>query len=246
MNRRLILLNLALIALAAWLGWVMRQRWLDARAHERATFEQAARVKPVLPPSPIVPPKPVTPAEYIDVAQRTLFAKDRNPNVIVDAPPPPPPPPPMPALPSYYGQMRIDEPLIVLTAASNEAQKSYHTGDKVGPFEIVSFDSETIALKWKDKIIERPLAELAPKEAPPDPGQRASQSAPQAAQPKPAPQFVYDSNKPDSALGADMGGDFRGCVNGENSAPGTVVGDFKKVVARTMMGVSCHWERVSK
>ena len=246
MNRKVLSLNLALLALIGLLVWQLRARRQAAEAHERAVLLKDGQGRTLLAPPAPAPVPPVAPAEYIDSVQRMLFAKDRNPNVIVDAPPPPPPPPPMPALPSYYGQMRIDEPLIVLTAASNEAQKSYHTGDKVGPFEIVSFDSETIALKWKDKIIERPLAELAPKEAPPDPGQRAGQSAPQAAQPKPAPQFVYDSNKPDSALGADMGGDFRGCVNGENSAPGTVVGDFKKVVARTMMGVSCHWERVSK
>ncbi len=100
MNRRLLLLNLALIALAASLGWLLREHWLEAQAHERAIFDQAARRRQVLPLPPVTPPKPVTPAEYIDVASKMLFAADRNSNVIVDPPKPAPPPPPMPALPS--------------------------------------------------------------------------------------------------------------------------------------------------
>jgi hypothetical protein len=245
MNRRLILLNLALVALGGSLGWLLRERWLETHAHERAIVEQPAHPRPVLAPPQVAPLKPVTGAEYIDVAQKDLFTKDRNPNVIIDAPPPPPPPPPMPALPSYFGQMRIGEPSILLTAAANEPQKSYHTGDKVGPFEIVSFDYDKIALKWNGKTIERPFAELAPKEAPPE----AARAAAAPAQPRAQPRILGASTEPakaDPQIGADMGAGFHGCVIGDPSPSGTIVNGYKKVVSMGLMGQSCHWELVNK
>ena len=62
MNRRILLLSLALVALAGSLGWLLRQKWLDARAHEQAVLSQPARVR-ALPPPPAVPAAtPVSPA----------------------------------------------------------------------------------------------------------------------------------------------------------------------------------------
>ena len=147
MNRKVLLLNLALLALAATLGWQLRVRWLDARTHERTFLSRTPAGPPVLPPPPAQLPKPVSPADYIDVAQKTLFSKDRNPNVIVD-PPPPAPAPPKPAPPKEPG------------------------------------------------------------------------------------------------LGVDMGGGFRACVPGDPSPAGTVLNGYRKVVAQSLMGPSCHWEQV--
>jgi hypothetical protein len=251
MNRRLLLLNLALIALAASLGWLLRERWLEAQAHERAVFERAARKKIVLTPPPVTPPKPVTPAEYIDVASKMLFAADRNSNVIVDPPKPAPPPPPMPPLPAYHGQIRIAEPIVILSNAATP-QKSYHTGDKIGPFEIVSFDRDKIAFKWNDQTVERKLADLTPKEAAPEltqpiaatqfpPSQQQSQS-----QSKSLGGSSDLSNKVDSVIGVDMGANNRGCVTGDTSPAGTIVSGMKKVMNRGLMGTSCFWEPVAK
>ena len=251
MNRRLLLLNLALLALAASLGWLLRQHWLEAQAHERAIFEQAARKKIVLTPPPVTPPKPVMPAEYIDVASKMLFAADRNSNVIVDPPKPAPPPPPMPALPSYYGQMAIGQPAVILSAA-NVPQKRYHTGEKIGPFEIVSFNLEKIVFKWNDQTVERKPEELAPKEAPPELTQPnpatlfpASQQQSQA-QPKSLGGSSDLGNRVDSVIGVDMGASNRGCVAGDTSPAGTIVSGMKKVMNRGLMGMSCYWEPVSK
>jgi hypothetical protein len=251
MNRRLLLLNLALLALAASLGWLLREHWLEAQAHERAIFEQAARKKIVLTPPPVTPPKPVTPAEYIDVASKMLFAADRNPNVIVEPPKPAPPPPPMPALPSYYGQMRIGEPAVFLSAA-NVPQKSFHAGDKIGPFEIVSFDLEKIAFKWNDKIVERKPEDLRSKETPPEltqpnPATQFPASQPQAqGQSKSLGGSSDLSNKTDSVVGADIGASNHACVPGDTSPAGTIVSGMKKVMTRGLMGMSCYWEPVSK
>src|SRR5712692_102854 len=139
----MLLLNLALIALAGVLVWQIRVHWRDARAHERDVLSRNAHLKPILNPPPPPPLKTATPADYLEVAQRTLFSRDRNPNVIPDATPPPPAPPPMPALPLYHGQMAFGEPVVFLSLGTAE-QKSYHAGDEIGPFKLLSFDRENI------------------------------------------------------------------------------------------------------
>jgi hypothetical protein len=162
MNRRIVLLNLALFALAGALVWTLRANWIEAQARERAVLKRRATPKPVLaPPSPPAV-KAAVPAEYIDVANKMLFSKDRNPTVVVE-PPKPAPEPVMPALPNYHGQIAIGEPVILLSA-SNNVQRSYHAGDQVGDFKLVSFDQANIAFEWKGKSVERKLEELRPKQ----------------------------------------------------------------------------------
>src|SRR5262249_47742245 len=163
-----------------------------------------------------------TPGEYNDVAQKMLFAKDRNPNVVIAPPPPPPPPPPMPALPTYFGQMAIGEPVVLLAAAPNGEQKSYRAGEDVGKFKLLAFNQETITFEWDGKEVVRKFAELAPKES--------SATQPAAAAPASAPPQAsgtktsiieaaappQQSTKPPT-LGTDVGAGFRGCVAGDNS-----------------------------
>ena len=163
MNRRLVLLNVALLALAGGLVWTLRTNWLAAKSRERAVLQRKVAAKPVLAPPPLPPVKAVAPAEYIDVAGKMLFSKDRNPTVVVEAPKPVPEPV-MPALPNYHGQMAIGEPVILLSASANGAQRSYHAGDQVGDFKLVSFDENRAAFEWKGKNVERKLEELRPKE----------------------------------------------------------------------------------
>ncbi|MGH9558609.1 MAG: hypothetical protein ACRD30_05165 [Bryobacteraceae bacterium] len=240
MNRRLILLNVALVALAAIFGWLLRERWIQARAGERAFFDQAARKRIVLPPPPSAPPKPPTAAEYIETAQKTLFSQDRNPNVVIEAPPAKPEPP-MPPLPFYYGQMALGKPVVFL-ATPKEGQKSYHAGDKIGDFEVVSFDRDKIDFKWNDKTVERKLADLKPKEEAP-PVAAAPVAAPRATFSQ-AKALASSPDKPDEkpVLGVDMGAGYRGCVAGDATPAGTVVDGYKKMEVRGLMGMSCRWE----
>jgi hypothetical protein len=163
LNRRLVLLNLALLALAGALVWTLRASWIEAKARERAVLQRKVAAKAVLAPPALPGVKTVAPAEYIDVAGKMLFSKDRNPTVVVE-PPKPAPEPVIPALPSYHGQMAFDEPVILLSASANAVQRSYHAGEQVGDFKLVSFDENRVAFEWKGKNVERKLDELRPKE----------------------------------------------------------------------------------
>ena len=185
MNRKILALNLVLLALLGTLGWMLRAHWRETRAQELATLAKAARAKAVLPPPSPAPPEPVVPANYLDVAQKTLFSKDRNPIVVVE-PPKPAPEPVMPALPSYSGQMAIGEPVIFLTAAK-DAQHSYHVGDQVGDFKLTSFDQDNIVLEWNGKTVERKLEDLRAKQILAQAGAGSGASAGSGAPPGPVP-----------------------------------------------------------
>jgi hypothetical protein len=157
------LLNLALLALAGTLVWTLRVNWIQAKGRERAVLQRKIAAKAVLAPPPLPTVKAVAPADYIDVASKMLFSKDRNPTVVVE-PPKPPPEPVMPALPSYHGQMTIGEPVILLSMSANAVQRSYHAGDQVGDFKLMSFDENRADFEWNGKNVERKLEELRPKD----------------------------------------------------------------------------------
>jgi hypothetical protein len=176
LNRRLVLLNLALLALAGALVWTLRTNWIQAKARERVVLQRKVAAKAVLAPPPLPAVKAVAPADYIDVAGKMLFSKDRNPTVVVE-PPKPPPEPVMPALPNYHGQMAIGEPVILLSMSANAVQRSYHAGDQVGDFKLVSFDENRVDFEWKGKKVERKLEELKPKETTGAAGAQAAKAA---------------------------------------------------------------------
>jgi hypothetical protein len=163
LNRRLVLLNLALLALVGALLWTLRANWLQAKERERAVLQRKVAAKAILAPPALPGVKTVAPAEYIDVAGKMLFSKDRNPTVVVE-PPKPAPEPVMPALPRYHGQMAIGEPVILLSMSANADQRGYHAGDQVGDFKLVSFDENRVDFEWKGKNVERKIEELRPKE----------------------------------------------------------------------------------
>jgi hypothetical protein len=250
MNRKMLLLNFALLVMAGLLIWQLRVRRQTAEAHESAVLQKDGQGRAQLaPPSP-APVPPVAPAEYNDSVQRMLFAKDRNPNVIFDPPPPPkpaPPPPVMPALPRYYGQIHFGgDPVVILSPATTNEQKSYAVGEKIGDFKVLAFDRESITFEWNGGPVVKKISDLQPKDAPP---QQAA-----VAPPPPPPQtssLVNIGNGPSSAadpvapgLGNDMGGGFYNCKPGDTSPSGTIVDGYRKVQSMGLMGNSCRWEKM--
>jgi hypothetical protein len=250
LNRKIIFLNLALLALAGWLFWLLRLKWLELHMHEHTVLSLSPQVRKrmQLPSPPLFKPPPAS--DYNEVAQKTLFAKDRNPNVIVEVkpPPPPPPPPPMPALPAYFGEMTWGDPVILLKLPKG-AQKRYHAGETVGPFELVSFDAEKVIFGWNGKTVERKLEELKEKDPTPDAVAAApAKAAPAAAAATPSVKSIGANDKNDKKVSDKLGideGSVRLCVAGDDSPAGTIVDGYKKKVVNGLMGASCLWEQVN-
>ena len=252
MNRKIILLNVVLVALAGWLLWMLRAKWVELHSHEHVVLASS----PKTPNTPIPPPIPgahsLSASDYSEVAQKTLFSRDRNPNVPIELPPPPPPlpaPPPMPELPAYYGEIGFGDPAVLLRLPK-ESQQPYHKGDKVGPFLLVSFSADKIVFDWNGKLVERTPEELREKES----VQEVSVARQQAISP---PLQVNNSGSAKSVggaaegpklneqIGKDNGGGIHQCVSGEKSPPGTIVDGYKKVIATNMFGDTCMWVAVN-
>ena len=262
MNRRLLLLDVILLAGAAALAWKLYTDRLGAQARERAVLARQVEPKKLLaPPSP-PPVRQVSPAEYLEVAGKMLFSRDRNPTVVIEAPPPKPEPP-MPALPSYHGQMAIGEPVAFLSTAA-VAQRSYRAGDTIGDFKLISFDRDTIEFEWRGKSVERKLEELRPKEvaqavAPAKPaGAQAAAARPASAAgsgPVKSLTAPGGSGNDTSAAKTDSGTDdpvwgpvqsdgTHACVASDSSPANTVHSGFRKNVMMTLVGPLCSWEQV--
>ncbi len=247
MNRKLVLLDVALLALAVALAWTLRANWFGAQTRQRAVIQRTVEPRKLLaPPSP-APGKPVAAADYLEVAAKMLFSKDRNPTVVIE-PPPAKPEPPMPALPNYHGQMAIGEPVAFLSTSA-APQRGYRAGDTVGDFTLRSFDRETIEFEWKGKSVERTLDELRPKEV-----AQAAVPRPTAAAAPAKPVTLGGSSNNAAAGNANSGSDdpmfgpvqadgARGCVPSDSSPSGTVHSGYRKDMTLTLFGAVCHWEQ---
>ncbi len=241
MIRRLILLNLVLLAALGFLIWQLRERVRSARAREDAMLLMHVPPADVPKPPPLGKVAPVDATSYQDIVMKNLFSQDRNPVPILDPPPPPPPPDPVPSFPAARGVMLWEgmPPAVVLSSSKGASdQRSYHPGESIGPWKVVSVDHQFIVLQWRDQQFKKRLDELMDRtpltmaEAP-----QQQQNAPNmpAAQPVKA---LGDSNN----QGIDIGGGIKACVAGDTQPTGSVVAGLKKIVSQTPFGTVCRWE----
>jgi hypothetical protein len=240
-TRKLILLNLALVALLAFL--YVRFRQVSASVAEREQRILGQKVAPQkYPPVPVLPVVgPVVGANYLDVAQRMVMARDRTPNVIID-PEPVKEKPVMPPLPVVQGLMMLTDPGIIMTEKPGAGQKTYHPGEKVGAFKLVAFDSNRVVLDWNGEMVERKLEDLLEKTAAPTPG---SSTGPVSGGAAPGPAVSSTVNPPAVAPqgpGVDIGGGYRGCAQNDSTPSGTIRDGLRKVEITTPFGKSCRWE----
>lgn len=241
MKRRLLFLNLLLLTSAIGAGWLLRQRYQAAHAHEAEVLKQRFPAAPAPALSPIPPPLPATSGSYVDVAQKMLFARDRNPNVIVDPPPPPPPKPAMPPLPFAYGVLDFGGgPTVILAEKAGAPHHQYHPGDTIGAFKILDVNGQQILLEWQGERIIKNLSDMVDKTG----GAAAAvadQKAAEAPKAAAAPAVVAQV---DPKPGASMGAEQKACLAGDKSPAGTVVDGFKKIVSASPFGSRCYWEPV--
>jgi hypothetical protein len=244
LKRTLILGNLMLALVIGALAYGVWQRNRDALAAQQQVLNRKPLVKPETVP---VPPRaaPATPQTYAaETVQHFLFAADRNPNVIVKTTAPPPQPV-MPPLPAAYGEMFFGDPVILLSTRTSP-QRGYRAGEMVDEFKLVDFDEEKVMFEWRDKSIERTLAELmksqpAPSKAAQSAALAASGSTPAANSAATAASQASSQNT-QGQPGQQISPTYRACIPSDTSPAGTVSSDgFTKKIVPTMFGNQCSW-----
>lgn len=244
------LVNLALLAAIGVTGWQVRVRY----DQQRRNFEKFLTARTPAPAPPALAtgemPGQVSAATYAELALKLPFSKDRNPIVVIDAPPPKP----MPPLPRYYGRMNFGDGMFVILSASGTGQKRYRVGEQIGDFKLLSVGDTGLVFEWDGKKVPASWAEMADKSGnQPGSGQQASMPGPAQGQPAPAQAKAVQSvssagsaaGSADGKPGVDVGGDTRACNPGDTTPNGTVTGGYRKIMSQTPFGMGCRWEKVN-
>jgi hypothetical protein len=238
-TKKLILLNLVLLALLGLVCWRFRQQFLQMKAHEVAVLGRKMQSAP--PPAVATLPKPekLVATTYLAVADQNLFSKDRNPNEIPDPPKPPPPPPPVPAFPAARGVMLWDgePPTVLLSEKPGGTQKGYHPGDKIGPWKILAVTNQYVTFEWDGQQFKKRLDELLDKVA------QLEAPAPPAAVNTPAASQTQALAETKNGMGRDVGGGMRAASCTDGVAVGTVRDGFVRMGSQSPMGETCYWQK---
>lgn len=246
MNRKLLILDAALVGALVYAGVEFRQTWRAAKARETAQLRQKIPVAP----APRFPAEPAPPAvmatNYAQIPEKFLLDPSRNSVVVVEPPPPPPPPPPMPPLPVYHGQMNLGDGggLFAILSVDNKApHEAIHRGETIGQFKLVDVNREGIDFEWNGQTVHRSLNEVTDHNAPAQ--QAEADAAPRAVAvaAAPAPPRPQEADRP---LGPGQEGlnGIRICQGHDSSPAGTVQDGFRKVLKQGPFGMSCYWEPV--
>ncbi len=239
MNRKLLFLNLLLLAAVVWAVVTLRRDWRMARAREAATLNRS--IRPLPPPkfAPLPAEQPVMPSGYLDIAQKLLFDKSRNPEVPVEPPPPPPPKPPMPSLPVFHGLMNIGDSGVtaIMSVNATAPHKAIHPGETIGQFKLVDVNSEVVVLEWNGETIRKSTEELANRQAIAIQQDAAPRTDAPPAQAAPPPAAA-------SGPGEATNFGFRVCSINDGHAEGDVVDGYRKVVHNGPFGKSCTYDPV--
>jgi hypothetical protein len=236
MRRKLVLLNLALLALALATAWELRVRWVEGKDQERKALQPNVKAAEAIAPALPRGPQPASAAAYSEVAQKMLFSRDRNPDVAVDVAPPKPVPP----FPVAYGVMDLGSgPIAMLSLRAGAPGRQYSAGDKVGEFTLVALNNEELLLEWEGQRFLKKVSELKSETA-------KQPAAAEAATPAatPAGSSVSAGSAPTSGPGLQLTDEVKACVQGDATPAGTVRDGYRKVVSPTPFGVACRWELV--
>lgn len=236
MNRKLILLNVVLVALVVWAGVQWRGEIVAARAREQKMRNGKATTAPPSPLPPLPGQPPVMATGYNEVAQKLLLHPTRNPEIQVDPPPPPPPPEPVPALPKYHGSMNLDGTATAILSIGQDRSQEVKPGDTIGPFKLVDVNTRDITFQWKDQQIRKSLSELLERTV----VDTASNNAPAAAAPPPPPavKSQIGPSGDTSVFGT------KACDPNDSYPEGAVVDGWRKTSSTSPFGKACLWTRV--
>jgi hypothetical protein len=180
------------------------------------------------------------------VAAKDLFAQDRNPTVVIEAPKPVPDPP----LPSVNGVMDLGFGATIFMTEPGKQQKGYKVGDKVGDYKLVKASRTDLEFEWNGKTFAKTVEEMKAKAPAP-----VASAPPQNSSGAPQPQQTVlnyrvtteeemkkAQKKESNATWVETGGTNHACAPGDTAPAGTVVNGYRKVTRPSMFGTTCFWE----
>jgi hypothetical protein len=247
----LLILALALIAAAGAITWRGRMEWRRAR-------EQSAKLHAPVKSAPIPPvaaaPAPEMPqaVKYADIANKNLFSKDRNPNVILE-PPKPAEVKKMPPLPVVYGVLGLPSGTkAIMAVKAGDPSRPVRAGDTVGEFKILALDTRNVTFDWDGQQIAKPVDQLIDRSTP---TQSAPNPPPPSSPPPPAGGLVpinppsqqsTVNNVSNPKLGKELGtpgSSVRSCVAGDSTPAGAIADGYRKQVVPGPFGLGsqCSW-----
>lgn len=253
MNRKLLVLNIALGIGVVYAGFALHSAWVTAKARQAKMPGPAPKPQFVPPVAPLAQQPAVLPSGYAKTAQNDLFDPSRNPDLPVPEQPPPPPPKEPPPLPSYHGMMDLGDPqgpIALITQADAPGHEEVHAGEKIGEFKLVTFDRKEMTLEWEGKLLHKRLNEGGSTPV------KAAAAPPSGAPEPPAPGIIPGIAPPEQepsrqqlqelGPGPQLTESVRACQSGDSSAPGTVNSGYRKEVNNSPMGAQCIWRAIGK
>lgn len=243
---RLFLLNVLLLAGIAFATMRLLELRDETERREQMVHNSAPQLPKAKVTSSVPPPDRTVAANYLDIAARLLFSKDRNPTVIIA----PPPVKKIPEFPLAYGVlMMADPPIIMMAAKKGATQKGYRPGEVIGDFKITGFNSSSITFEWDGQKFTKNIRDLVDRDAQTAAAtQQNRQNIPaeSAAPAAPAPaKAITETAAQPKGPGIDTGGGIRACSPGDSAPAGTISDGFKKVVSESPFGKVCRWEKVN-
>lgn len=237
MKHKLLLLNLVLAVVTGAAAWRLREEWLRDQQRTSAVLQRKAKTPapPAITPQPA--PQPFVGITYGDVAQKDLFAKDRNPNVVVEpvAVKVRPPWPPMPIL---YGVMGLPSGMTAMLAEKHEAPaRAVKVGEMVGSLKLVALSPRQLIFEFDGDRKERAVEDLFDRGTPDAPVAQQSMNPANIA----AAAAASNAPPPPAKPGTDIGAQMKACQPGDVSPAGTIVDGYKKVLENTPFGAACRW-----
>jgi len=255
LNRKLLILNIALGVGVVYAGFALHSAWVTARGRQARMPGPPPKAPFVAPVAPLPQQPAVLPSTYARSAQNDLFDPSRNPDLPLPEPPKPAPPPVPPPLPAYHGMMDLGDPqgpIALITQPGAPGHEEVHAGEPIGQFKLLTFDRQEMTLEWQGQVIHKRLNEGGSEPA------RPQAAAVSDGAPAPPPLGIIPGVAPPQQAeaprqqvqelgpGLQVVDGIRACQPGDTSAPGTVNGGFRKELNPSPMGTQCLWRAVGK
>jgi hypothetical protein len=246
MSRKIIVLNVVLVAIVAYAGVVLRREIQAAKDKQAKMLAAQPKVNPPSPLTPLPVQQPVAATGYKDVAMKTLFHPSRNPDLPPPPPPPaPPPPPPMPPLPKYHGSMTLfGDGQQALLSLNTLPTTPVSIGESIGPFKLIDVNTVDITFDYQGTIVRRTLSQLTDHSVQVAQTSSSGSSDGRSAQPVAAPTPVI--KQPMGPQGEATSFGFKTCAANDSLPDGTVQGGYRKVTYQTPFGAACRWDPIGR